>query len=65
MGYVIAGRLHMEMRDGSTLETEAGDVFECPPGHDAWVIGDEPWISIDWTGRRHTAGHAMLPPSAS
>lgn len=53
MGYVIAGRLRIEMRDGSVLETEAGDVFECPPGHDAWVVGDEPWISIDWTGRRH------------
>jgi class 3 adenylate cyclase len=29
-----------------------GDAFEIPPGHDAWVIGDEPWISVDWAGRR-------------
>ena len=55
MGYVIAGKLHLEMRDGSSLEAETGDIFECPPGHDAWVIGDEPWISIDWAGRRHYA----------
>ena len=32
--------------------TTAGDVFEVPPGHDAWVVGDEPWISIDFAGRR-------------
>jgi hypothetical protein len=30
----------------------AGDAFEVPPGHDAWVIGDEPHVSIDWAGRR-------------
>ena len=53
MGYVISGRLGIEMRDGSTLECNTGDIFEIPPGHDAWVIGDEPWVSIDWRGRRH------------
>jgi class 3 adenylate cyclase len=57
MGYVISGHLHVEMRDGSALEANAGDVFEIPPGHDAWVVGDEPWVSIDWRGRRHFAAH--------
>ncbi|HUP82598.1 MAG TPA: adenylate/guanylate cyclase domain-containing protein [Candidatus Limnocylindria bacterium] len=55
MGYVISGQLHTEMRDGSTMEAVAGDIFEIPPGHDAWVVGDEPWVSIDWRGRRHFA----------
>lgn len=55
MGYVISGQLHMELRDGASIEAVAGDVFECPPGHDAWVIGNDPWISIDWAGRRHYA----------
>jgi class 3 adenylate cyclase len=55
MGYVIAGQLHLEMRDGSSLDARAGDVFECPPGHDAWVVGDQAWISIDWAGRRNYA----------
>jgi class 3 adenylate cyclase len=40
------------MVDGSSIEIGPGDVFELPPGHDAWVVGDEPWVSIDWSGRR-------------
>ena len=52
VGYCISGRLRVEMRDGSSMELLAGDVFEVPPGHDAWVVGDEPWVSVDWTGRR-------------
>jgi class 3 adenylate cyclase len=52
IGYVVSGHLHVEMTDGASLEIMTGDAFEIPPGHDAWVIGDEPWISIDWAGRR-------------
>jgi class 3 adenylate cyclase len=52
VGYTISGQLHTEMRDGSTLDVGPGDIFEIPPGHDAWVVGDEPWVSVDWTGRR-------------
>jgi class 3 adenylate cyclase/quercetin dioxygenase-like cupin family protein len=52
LGYVLSGHLHVEMSDGASLEVVAGDAFEIPPGHDAWVIGDEPWISVDWAGRR-------------
>jgi hypothetical protein len=40
------------MTDGASLEVVGGDAFEIPPGHDAWVIGDEPWVSVDWAGRR-------------
>ena len=52
IGYVVSRHLHVEMTDGATLEVMGGDAFEIPPGHDAWVIGDEPWVSIDWAGRR-------------
>ena len=51
-GYVMSGTLGVEMDGGASIELTAGDVFEVPPGHDAWVIGDEPWISIDFAGRR-------------
>jgi class 3 adenylate cyclase/quercetin dioxygenase-like cupin family protein len=52
IGYVVSGHLRIEMTDGASLEVVGGDAFEIPPGHDAWVIGDEPWVSIDWAGRR-------------
>jgi class 3 adenylate cyclase/quercetin dioxygenase-like cupin family protein len=52
IGYVFSGRLHVEMDDGPSIELAEGDVFEVPPGHVAWVVGDEPWISIDFAGRR-------------
>jgi class 3 adenylate cyclase len=52
LGYVVSGHLHVEMTGGASLEVVGGDAFEVPPGHDAWVIGDEPWVSIDWAGRR-------------
>jgi class 3 adenylate cyclase len=48
----MSGHLHVEMTDGASLDVVGGDAFEIPPGHDAWVIGDEPWVSVDWAGRR-------------
>jgi class 3 adenylate cyclase len=43
------------MPDGSELEIGPGDVFEIPPGHDAWVVGDAHWISVDWEAMRNYA----------
>jgi class 3 adenylate cyclase len=55
VGVCLSGRLRIEMADGSTMEIGAFDAYEVPPAHDAWVIGDEPWISIDSQGRRYFA----------
>lgn len=52
IGYVVSGRIHVEMNDGASIELTGGDTFEVPPGHDAWVVGDEPWVSVDYAGRR-------------
>lgn len=46
--YNLAGRLHVKMQDGTEFECGPGDVVSIPPGHDAWVVGDEPLIVIDW-----------------
>lgn len=54
-GLVMSGRLRVEMSDGPELELGPGDWFEVPPGHDAWVVGDEPWVSVDFAGRRNFA----------
>ena len=48
VGYTLSGALRIVMDDGQALEIGAGSVFEIPPGHDKWVIGDEPWVSLDW-----------------
>jgi class 3 adenylate cyclase len=55
VGVCLSGRLRVEMADGSTIDLVADDVFEVPPNHDAWVVGNEPWISIDSQGRRYFA----------
>ena len=48
VGYVVSGLLHVVMDDGGEVEIRAGDAFEIPPGHDAWVVGDEPWDAVEF-----------------
>ena len=55
LGYCLTGRLECTLEDGTSLIISAGEAFEIPPGHDAWVIGDEPWISVDFAGMRSFA----------
>ena len=52
LGYTVSGLLHVVMDDGEELDIGPGTVYEIPPGHDAWVVGDEPWITLDWTSGR-------------
>ncbi|HEX5239907.1 MAG TPA: adenylate/guanylate cyclase domain-containing protein [Candidatus Limnocylindrales bacterium] len=52
VGLTLSGRLRVQMTDGTELEVGPGDVFEFPPGHDAWVVGDEPWVSVDFEAVR-------------
>jgi len=52
VGVTLSGRLRVQMSDGTELEVGPGDVFELPPGHDAWVVGDEPWVSVDFEAMR-------------
>jgi class 3 adenylate cyclase len=58
VGVVISGRFGVLLRDGTTGECGPDDVFEIPPGHDAWTIGDEPALMIQWSGFR-----AWSPPT--
>ncbi len=50
LGYVISGRMKVVMDDGAELEVGPGDVFEMPPGHDAWAVGDESCVVVDFGG---------------
>ena len=48
--YHVSGRLHIVMSDGKEFEAGPGEVTSLPSGHDAWVVGPEPVILIDWQG---------------
>ena len=50
MGYVLSGRMKIVMDDGREDEFGPGDVMIAGPGHDAWTVGDEPCIAVDWQG---------------
>jgi len=53
--YHVSGRLHVLMADGAEFEARAGDVTALPQGHDAWVVGDEPVVLVDWWGASNYA----------
>jgi quercetin dioxygenase-like cupin family protein len=48
LGYVESGRMHVVMDDGTEGEVGPGDIVAIPPGHDAWVVGDEPCVMMDF-----------------
>jgi len=52
VGVSVSGRVGVRMDDGTTLEIPPNSVLDIPPGHDSWVIGDEPWVSYDVAGMR-------------
>ncbi|MGW0750342.1 cupin domain-containing protein [Streptomyces sp. NPDC002587] len=49
-GYVVSGRMKIVMDEGESAEIGPGDFIQIDPGHDAWVLGDEPCVVLDWTG---------------
>jgi hypothetical protein len=53
--YHVAGTLRVRMEDGTELDAVPGDVTALPSGHDAWVVGDEPVVVIDWYGASNYA----------
>jgi mannose-6-phosphate isomerase-like protein (cupin superfamily) len=48
LGMVVSGRMHIVHGDGSEADLSAGDVYEIQPGHDAWVLGDEPFVGVEF-----------------
>jgi hypothetical protein len=50
IGYVLQGRMAVRMDDGSELEVGPGDAFDMPPGHDAWIVGDQACVLLDFGG---------------
>jgi quercetin dioxygenase-like cupin family protein len=53
--YHVSGRLAIRMDDGAEFVAEAGDITSLPSGHDAWVVGDESVVVVDWYGASNYA----------
>ncbi|MBV9574438.1 MAG: cupin domain-containing protein [Acidobacteriales bacterium] len=50
VGLVISGRAKVLMKDGTETDLTPGDFFFVAPGHDSWVVGDEPYVSLHFKG---------------
>ena len=59
VGIVISGRATAAMDDGRVIEMQAGDLFYIAPGHDSWVVGDEPYVSLHLVGAAEYAHRAV------
>ncbi|MEV4316214.1 cupin domain-containing protein [Actinocrispum sp. NPDC049592] len=53
--YHVSGTLRIRMADGTEFEATPGQVTNLPSGHDAWVVGDEDVVIVDWWGAAHYA----------
>ena len=53
---LLSGRFAVEMDDGEYVEIEPNEIFDVPPGHDAWVVGDEPAVLLDFLGNIERLG---------
>ncbi|NMN98325.1 cupin domain-containing protein [Antrihabitans stalactiti] len=48
LGVVVSGRIHVAHEDGTEAEVGSGDAYAIEPGHDAWVVGDEPFVAYEF-----------------
>jgi hypothetical protein len=55
VGLVVSGRCVVKMEDGIEIELGPGDIFHVPPGHDSWVVGEEPYVSLHLMGAERYA----------
>ena len=53
--YQVSGRMHIVMQDGREFDVGPGSVSHLPAGHDAWVVGNEPVVGVDWFGATNYA----------
>lgn len=57
VGIVVSGRCIVAMDDGRVIELQEGDIFHVAPGHDSWVVGSEPYVSLHLLGAGDYARH--------
>lgn len=55
IGYCLSGSIHVAHADGSQADVVGGEVYRIGPGHDAWVVGDEPMVCVEFQGAANYA----------
>jgi quercetin dioxygenase-like cupin family protein len=50
VGMVVSGQAAVLMDDGTEMVMKPGDIFHVPPGHDSWIVGEEPYVSLHFLG---------------
>jgi len=55
IGYCISGGIHVSYSDGTEGDIRAGEVYRIGPGHDAWVVGNQPMVSVEFQGAANYA----------
>jgi hypothetical protein len=61
LGVLVSGRMHVVAADGTEAEINPGACYVIEPGHDAWVVGDEPLVAYEFDTR--AAATYATPPS--
>jgi hypothetical protein len=56
--YHVSGQLAIRMDDGTEFVAGPGEITSLPSGHDAWVVGEQPVVVIDWYGASNYARHS-------
>ena len=51
LGYVVSGRLHIAADDNAKVDLGPGDAYRIDPGHDAWVLGDKPFVAVEFESK--------------
>jgi hypothetical protein len=51
LGYVVSGTIHIAATDGTEADIRAGDAYRLEPGHDAWVVGNEPFVALEFESK--------------
>jgi hypothetical protein len=61
VGFLVRGRIHIQYQDGCTLEFSAPQAVVIEPGHDGWVVGNEPAVLIEFDFERETVARLGMP----
>jgi len=61
VGFLVSGQIHIQYADGCTLEFAAPQAVAIEPGHDGWVVGDEPAVMIEFDFEGETVSRLGMP----